>query len=79
MSTTSMSFRYSMHWARTRRAIRRRDNGACVRCGGRFVLGVHHLDGNRRNHAKENLVTLCEPCHRAAEAEAAPERLRTSE
>jgi len=79
MSNASMSFRYGMGWSRTRRAIRRRDNGVCVRCGGQLRLTVHHLDNNRRNRAKANLVTLCEMCHRAAEAEAAPERLRSSE
>ena len=64
-----MSFRYGMHWSRTKGAIRRRDKGVCVRCGGRFLLTVHHLDGDRRNRAFDNLATLCEPCHREAHEE----------
>ncbi len=62
-----MSFRYGQHWARTRAAIRRRDRGVCVRCGNPFTLSVHHLDGNRRNNANENLVTLCMGCHNEME------------
>ena len=72
MSTTTPSFRYGMHWSRTKRAIRRRDGLRCVRCGGQFLLTVHHLDGDTRNHAPANLLTLCEPCHREAHEEAGP-------
>ena len=69
MSTASMSFRYGMHWSRTRRAAKRRDEGRCVRCGGEYLLSIHHLDGDRRNNAPANLATLCAPCHREAEQE----------
>lgn len=48
-----------------------RDEGKCRQCGTPSVL-VHHLDNRgekctiiSQNHALENLVTLCPPCHRA--------------
>ena len=29
------------------------------------VLEVHHIDGNRENNSKENLIILCANCHRS--------------
>jgi hypothetical protein len=40
----------------------------CRRCGYKeFTCGVdvHHIDENRKNMDKDNLVPLCAPCHRA--------------
>jgi len=35
----------------------------CVVCGFDKVIDVHHLDNNRQNNTKENLVTLCPNHH----------------
>ena len=54
-----------------RRAILERDGGRCTECRrrprfDREVLEVHHViwkvDGG--SDARENLVTVCHPCHR---------------
>ena len=52
--------------------IRKRDNYTCQECSktqeqnkketGR-ILDVHHIDNDNTNNAKENLITLCRPCH----------------
>lgn len=53
-----------------RDAALERDNYTCQHCGIQDDLQVHHIDGNgttspkeRRNHALENLITLCRGCH----------------
>lgn len=41
---------------------------ACARCGYcEFECGIdiHHIDENRDNNSKDNLIALCSPCHRA--------------
>lgn len=48
-----------------------RDHGKCVKCGAE-AFTVHHLDnrGDKcklplpKNHSLENLVSLCDACHR---------------
>jgi hypothetical protein len=49
--------------------IRRRDNYKCQFCGApqeEFTrkLHIHHIDYNKKNNGKENLITLCIFCHR---------------
>ena len=53
-----------------------RDGGACRKCGDTGHLHVHHIDGRgkgvpvkERNHALDNLVTLCTTCHRQLHVE----------
>ena len=36
---------------------------SCEACGSQMNLQVHHVDGDYRNNAMENLQTLCESCH----------------
>jgi len=51
--------------------IRKRDNYTCQRCGlkqGKLTgyhkkLSIHHIDYNRNNTDKMNLITLCNPCN----------------
>jgi len=46
-------------------------NNQCSRCGwaeknqstGKIPLTIDHVDGNSRNHAKDNLKVLCPNCH----------------
>jgi len=55
-----------------RETIRKRDNYTCQKCGiieeeylviyGR-ILGVHHIDYNKENCDKNNLITLCNQCN----------------
>lgn len=50
----------------TREEIRTRDGNRCARCGSGSTLHVHHRvrrsQGGR--DGSENLITLCEACHR---------------
>jgi hypothetical protein len=39
---------------------------ACERCGYnevKQILGIHHIDQNRKNNKKENLMVVCPMCH----------------
>lgn len=61
-------------WHSIRRRILKRD-GACVECGATEKLHVHHKTPFRmfanadEANADSNLVTLCPPCHRRADAQ----------
>lgn len=59
-----------------KREIRERDNHTCQSCGMtgeeslekyRRVLSVHHIDGDKKNSDKKNLVTLCNICNTKVE------------
>ena len=49
--------------------IRSRDNHECRCCGENVYRSkrghVHHIDGNKQNCSKENLVLVCATCHNA--------------
>ncbi|WAI00620.1 HNH endonuclease [Methanogenium organophilum] len=51
-------------WKALREQILDRDKRRCRLCGAGKYLHIHHRDGDRTNDAQENLVTLCESCHR---------------
>lgn len=48
--------------------IRERDNHVCQECGYTesqlsYILSVHHIDYDKKNNSKSNLVSLCKSCH----------------
>ncbi len=63
---------YSDDWGNIlREEIRKRDNFICQECGihqdeldgWNKKLDVHHIDYNKHNCNKDNLITLCRSCH----------------
>ncbi len=58
---------YPHGWTETlRRSIRSRDNHICQICGkeqGERTLHVHHIDYDKGNYDKRNLISLCAACH----------------
>ena len=50
-----------------KKKIRQRDNNQCVLCEAiarrGFYLHVHHIDYDKKNYDKKNLIILCPPCH----------------
>ena len=51
-------------WKTKRAEILARDGHRCRICGAEKYLHIHHRDGDRTNDSADNLVTLCEQCHR---------------
>jgi hypothetical protein len=62
------------NWQAQKRKARKRDDGICQACG-RAGTDVHHVRpfrmfaDYRLANALENLILLCRPCHRRADAE----------
>ena len=58
-------------YAERRREVFERGDGVCEHCRSGAMGSVHHIEGRRvpDPHRLENLVGLCEPCHRRAHAE----------
>lgn len=61
-------------WSHLRKKVIRRDGHRCQECGTPNSLHVHHIDGDARNDAMTNLRTLCEDCHKDADAELREQR-----
>lgn len=59
---------YSGEWLKIRAQILKVDNYECRICREQTDLHVHHIDKNRSNNKKSNLVTLCAACHRGVHA-----------
>ncbi len=61
------SFPYAVGWDLTLiNEIRTRDNYTCQnpKCTDpHILLDVHHIDYDKQNHSKINLITLCKKCH----------------
>lgn len=60
-----MDFYQTEEWRNLREKILARDNWACVKCGSKEFLHIHHLIPRSKGGSDEpsNLVTLCEKCH----------------
>ena len=43
--------------------IKERDNHTCQVCGGGRNLAIHHIDYDKTNNEKKNLISLCLSCH----------------
>lgn len=43
--------------------VRKRDNFQCQQCGRKRSIICHHIDGNKLNNVKNNLIVLCRTCH----------------
>jgi len=60
---------YSREWTKKlKNMIKNRDNNECQLCFNNFniknyILEVHHIDHNKKNCSKKNLITLCKSCH----------------
>jgi hypothetical protein len=55
-------------WMRRRAAVMRRAGWTCERCCDRLAQEIHHL-GELTDNRIEMLLAVCQPCHRALEAE----------
>jgi hypothetical protein len=61
---------WTPEWRRTRRAALHRADYRCRRCQKRNAVHVHHLVYDHIGHEwLDELVALCEPCHRALHEE----------
>ena len=54
----------SYQWRLLRQSILERDKFTCQSCGIiTHSLEVDHIDTDNQNNSKDNLQTLCSPCH----------------
>lgn len=44
--------------------ILEKDNYTCQKCGSKKDIHIHHIDWNENNNDFENLIVLCNSCHR---------------
>lgn len=70
---------YPKEWPEISRRVKDEAGNACARCShahdpakGR-TLTVHHLDGDKGNGARWNLMPLCQACHLSVQARVSPE------
>ena len=60
---------YPPNWDEIAKTIKDQADWHCENCyhphdpPNGYMLGVHHLDGNKANCTYENLVALCQRCH----------------
>lgn len=60
---------YPPDWQQIARSVKEAAGWRCVRCGhphdtpAGYMLGVHHLDGDKSNCRWWNLTALCQRCH----------------
>lgn len=46
-----------------KRDVKLRDNNCCRVCSNKKQLAIHHIDGDKKNDADDNFITLCFSCH----------------
>jgi quercetin dioxygenase-like cupin family protein len=58
---------YPREWnEKLKKTIKERDNHECQLCSAKEnSLHIHHIDYDKTNLEKENLITLCQKCHNA--------------
>jgi 5-methylcytosine-specific restriction endonuclease McrA len=65
---------YPKEWKIISKAIIKKQDNKCYLCpaenykphwktGSKVILTVHHIDGNKKNSSKYNLIALCQRCH----------------
>jgi 5-methylcytosine-specific restriction endonuclease McrA len=65
---------YPNNWRWLSAQLRKAADNLCELChaangqphwltGSRVILTVHHIDGNKQNNVKQNLIVLCQRCH----------------
>ena len=55
---------YGLEWTnKLKRLIRERDRHICQICEKENSRDIHHIDYNKKNNNKNNLITLCNICH----------------
>lgn len=54
--------------AEARKYVISRDNNRCCVCLTSERIQIHHRDGHTENNSPENLMLLCEPCHKGIHA-----------
>ena len=79
---------YTADWAKLSAKLRRKANWTCSECSvncsnDKYLLHVHHQDGNRGNNRTHNLQVLCIACHSKQPAHSrlrpSPDQLRRIE
>lgn len=57
---------YPKEFYEIREDILKRDDYTCQNCNSKKELSVHHIDYNKENNIKTNLITLCNKCNTVA-------------
>jgi 5-methylcytosine-specific restriction endonuclease McrA len=64
LTCSALGFRREDIQDKSRLCRTRKHRGtSCEFCGTTEQLNLHHVDGDRKNEARENLMTLCASCH----------------
>jgi len=58
---------YSKNWTKIANNLKQEQNYICQYCGSSYQykkkIHVHHIDFNKSNNDKSNLIVLCDKCH----------------